>query len=81
MADALVEAARSDNMTALASILGIHSKAILYSGDPVEDNNTRENFVAKYDQMHRVAYDARGRVVLYIGADISAPTTGPSRFL
>jgi Protein of unknown function (DUF2950) len=68
-AKALVEAARSDNMTALASILGIHSKAILYSGDPVEDNNTRENFVAKYDQMHRVAYDARGRVVLYIGAD------------
>jgi len=69
-AKALVEASRSDNMTALASILGIHSKAILYSGDPVEDNNTRENFVAKYDQMHRVAYDALGRVVLYIGAEI-----------
>jgi hypothetical protein len=44
-------------------------ESYLYSGDPVEDNNTREHFVAKYDQMHRVAYDAQGRVVLYIGAD------------
>jgi hypothetical protein len=68
-AKALVEAARKDDMAALASILGIHSKAILYSGDPVEDNETRDNFVAKYDQMHRLAYDAQGRVILYIGAD------------
>jgi hypothetical protein len=68
-AKAIVEAARTDNMTELGSILGIHSKDILYSGDPVEDNTTRENFVAKYDQMHRLAYDTHGRVILYIGAE------------
>ena len=41
----------------------------LSSGDPVADNNARDNFVAKYDQMHRLAYDDRGRVILYLGAD------------
>jgi hypothetical protein len=68
-AKALVDAARSDNMTALTSILGSDAKEVLYSGDPVADNNARDDFVAKYDQMHRLAFDAQGRVILYIGAD------------
>src|SRR5262249_46072995 len=68
-AKTLAEAASTDNMTALAPILGIHLREILYSGDRVLDNNARETFVAKYDQMHRLAYDAGGDVILYIGAD------------
>ena len=68
-AKALVGAARIDDMTALSSILGPDAKEILSSGDPVADNSARDNFVAKYDQMQRLAYDDRGRVVLYLGAD------------
>ncbi len=56
-------------MAALSSILGGDAKEILSSGDPVADNNARDNFVAKYDQMQRLAYDDRGRVILYLGAD------------
>jgi len=68
-AKALVGAARTDDMTALSSILGGDAKEILSSGDPVADNSARDNFVAKYDQMQRLAYDDRGRVILYLGAD------------
>jgi Protein of unknown function (DUF2950) len=56
-------------MAALSSILGGDAKEVLSSGDPVADNNARDNFVAKYDQMRRLAYDDRGRVILYLGAD------------
>jgi len=68
-AKALVAAARTDDMAALSSILGGDAKEILSSGDPVADNNSRDNFVAKYDQMQRLAYDDQGRVILYLGAD------------
>ncbi len=68
-AKALVTAAQSDDTNALESILGSDAKEILSSGDPVADNNARDNFVAKYDEMHRLAYDDQGRVILYLGAD------------
>jgi hypothetical protein len=68
-AKALVGAARIDDMAALSSILGGDAKEVLSSGDPVADNNARDNFVAKYDQMQRLGYDDRGRVILYLGAD------------
>ena len=68
-AKALVAAARIDDMAALSSILGGDAKEILSSGDPVADNNARDNFVAKSEQMQRLAYDDRGRVILYLGAD------------
>src|SRR5580704_4340186 len=68
-AKALVGAARIDDMTALSSILGGDAKEILSSGDPVADNNARDNFVAKYNEMNRLGYDEKGRVILYLGAD------------
>jgi len=68
-AKALVAAARIDDMAALSSILGGDAKEILSSGDPVADNSARDTFVAKSDQMQRLAYDDRGRVILYLGAD------------
>jgi hypothetical protein len=68
-AKALVAAAHTDDMNALSSILGPDAKEILSSGDPVADNNARDTIVAKYGEMHRLAYDERGRVILYLGAD------------
>jgi Protein of unknown function (DUF2950) len=68
-AKALVAAAHIDDMAALSSILGGDAKEVLSSGDPVADNTARDTFVAKYQEMHRLAYDDQGRVILYIGAD------------
>ncbi len=68
-AEALIAAAHADDMNALESILGGDAKEIISSGDPVADNNARDTLVAKYNEMHRLAYDDRGRVILYIGAD------------
>jgi hypothetical protein len=66
--DALVTAAENGDMKTLGSILGSDAEPILSSGDPVADRNARDNFAAKYREMHRIAYDAQGRVILYLGA-------------
>jgi len=68
-ATALAAAAKSNEMDALGSILGGDGKEILSSGDPVADKNARETFAAKYAEMHRLAYDDQGRVILYLGAE------------
>jgi DUF2950 family protein len=67
--DALVAATEANNMDALRTILGAAAEPILSSGDPVADQNARANFAAKYHEMHRLAYDDQGRVILYLGAD------------
>jgi hypothetical protein len=68
-AAALVEAARTDDLKEMTTILGSDAKEIISSGDPVADNNAREEFTRRYDQMHRLTYDDQGRVILYIGAE------------
>jgi hypothetical protein len=68
-AAALVGAARADNLKEMSAILGPAGKQIISSSDAVADNNAREDFTRRYDQMHRVAYDNQGRVILYVGAD------------
>lgn len=67
-ARALAEAGKANDMKVLSSILGPDSDQVLTSGDPVADNNAREQFASSYDEMHRLAYDDEGRVILYIGA-------------
>jgi len=65
---ALVAAAKADDMKALSSILGPDADQILSSGDPVADKNARDDFARRYQEMHRLAYDDKGRVILYVGA-------------
>lgn len=65
---ALIAADKADDMKALSSILGPDSDQILSSGDPVADKNARDDFARRYQEMHRLAYDEQGRVILYIGA-------------
>jgi len=65
---ALVAADKADDMKALSSILGPEADQILSSGDPIADKNAREEFARRYQEMHRLAYDDKGRVILYIGA-------------
>ena len=68
-AAALVDAARKDDLKEMATILGPGGEDVVSSGDPVADNNNREDFTKWYDQMHRLAYNDDGQVILYVGAD------------
>lgn len=66
---ALFAAAQQTDNRALLEILGPAGKDLVSSGDPAEDRKNRENFVAKYEQMHRVAREREGVMILYIGAE------------
>jgi hypothetical protein len=68
--NALITAAKAgDPKAEIMPILGPEGEKILSSGDNVEDEEARKRFVSKYDEMHRLAYDKKGRVILYIGAE------------
>ena len=65
----MAAAKAGDPKAAIMPILGPDGEKILSSGDKVADENARKRFISKYDEMHRIAYDSEGRVILYIGAD------------
>ena len=66
---ALFAAAQQTDNRALLEILGPAGKDLVSSGDPAEDRKNRDHFVAKYNQMHRVAKERDGVMILYIGAE------------
>ncbi|HUN61944.1 MAG TPA: DUF2950 family protein [Candidatus Sulfotelmatobacter sp.] len=67
--EALFQAAKSDNQTALLSIFGPDAKGVLSSGDAVKDKDTLQGFVDSYTQMHRWREIKSGGEMLYIGSD------------
>ena len=75
---ALVAAVQSNDQSALLSILGPDAKDLLSSGDQVEDKNDRDDFVQKYQKMHRLVMEPDGTTTLYIGAE-NWPTPIPLR--
>ncbi|MGO8793206.1 MAG: DUF2950 domain-containing protein [Candidatus Sulfotelmatobacter sp.] len=66
---ALVEAVKNDDQSMLLSVLGAKAKAIVNSGDDAEDKQDRDQFVQKYQQMHRLMNEPDGTTTLYIGAE------------
>ncbi len=66
---ALVAASQHNDETALIAILGSDAKEIVSSGDPAEDAQNRENFVRRYQQMHRLVKEPDGTTTLYVGAE------------
>jgi len=68
-AHALASAVKSNNQQALLEIFGSDGKELVSSGDPEEDQQNRDTFVQKYDQMHRVTQEPDGTTTLYIGAE------------
>jgi len=66
---ALVTAGKADDLKTLSAVLGPDADQVLSSGDPIADKNARNDFVRRYQEMHRLAYDEQGRVILYIGAE------------
>jgi hypothetical protein len=65
----LVDALKADDQPALLNVLGADAKSILSSGDAVEDKNDRNDFIQKYQQMHRLVNEPDGKTTLYIGAE------------
>jgi len=66
---ALFRAAQAGDPTALLKIFGPDGKEIVSSGDPMEDKNSRDQFVRKYQEMNRLVEEPDGTVRLYIGAE------------
>jgi hypothetical protein len=66
---ALIAALQNGDQQGLLKVLGPDGKDIISSGDPTEDRNNREDFVQKYQQMHRLVTEPDGTTTLYIGAE------------
>jgi hypothetical protein len=67
-ANALFVAVQSANEQAVVQILG-GSKQLVSSSDEAEDKLDRQQFVQKYQQMHRLVRGSDGTTLLYIGAE------------
>ncbi len=65
--DALTDAYRRDDKSALMKILGTHGANIISSGDAVADKEGRDRFVSAYDQAHAFEKSDDGSEVLLIG--------------
>jgi hypothetical protein len=68
--NALVAAAKSTDPTAAAlAVFGPDSKELISSGDPVQDKEAIDAFVARYEVMHRWRRMPDGSQLLLVGAD------------
>jgi hypothetical protein len=65
--DALVQAAREDDVAALQAIFGPGSEPIVSSGDDVADNQVRERFVADYKTKHLLSKTGAHEFTLSVG--------------
>jgi len=68
-ATALVSAAKDGNEKELLKILGPEGDEVISSGDEVADRNTRDKFVASYEEKHSLELEGDGTTVLIMGAD------------
>ncbi|HEY6644072.1 DUF2950 domain-containing protein [Povalibacter sp.] len=66
---ALVSAARSDDTRALLEVLGNEAASVVDSGDPVQDRNLRQRFVAAYEARHALDDQAAGAATIEVGED------------
>jgi hypothetical protein len=65
--EALVAAAKRGDAKGIVSILGPGSKELISSGDPVEDANVRQEYLAAYDAQHRIISESGKPSILVIG--------------
>jgi hypothetical protein len=66
---AVLKAAKSGDRNALLAIFGPEGNQVLFSGDPVQDKASLQDFTAAYEQMHRWQQIKAGGEMLYVGAD------------
>jgi Protein of unknown function (DUF2950) len=70
-ADALIAAAKANDVPALLAIFGPDGKEIVSTGDPVDDKNNRQKFAEKAAQQTQISYDLGDpkRAILVVGND------------
>lgn len=66
---ALQQAVQSSGTADDLEVLGTSAGSIVSSGDAVQDNNNREIFLKRFQQMNRWAPESNGDETLYIGAE------------
>jgi len=66
---ALFSAAQAGDQSALLEVFGPAGSEIISSGDSVQDTGARDQFVSRYQEMHRLAQEPDGTTTLYIGAE------------
>lgn len=67
--DALINAARSGDRRTVLTVLGPGSQDLVSSGDPVQDDNTKKEFLANYDAGHRIVTEPGKPATLVMGPD------------
>ena len=67
--EALVKATRDNDTKELIALFGPGSEPMVSSGDEVEDQHHREQFMKSYGEKNRIAAGPRGKVTLFIGND------------
>jgi hypothetical protein len=67
--EALVAAAKANDRKTVLTILGPNAQEIVSSGDPVEDANTKKQFLDAYDAKHRVVTESGKPATLLIGTE------------
>jgi hypothetical protein len=65
---ALYNAVKSSDSQAIAAIFGSNANEILPTGDAVADKKMGEDFIRRYEQMHRVVIEPDQTVALYVCA-------------
>jgi Protein of unknown function (DUF2950) len=66
---ALVVAVKAQDNAAIQQLFGSNASQIAHTGDAVADKNMRDDFLRRYDEMHRVVIEPDGTATLYVGAD------------
>jgi hypothetical protein len=67
--DALVKAVKANDAPALRAIFGPDGSKLLYSGDAVEDAQSRETFNKAFDESNKIAMEGDTQATLVIGKD------------
>jgi hypothetical protein len=66
---AVYNAVKTNDSQALNAIFGSSTNQVAHTGDDVADKNMADNFIRRYDQMHRVVIEPDGTATLYVGAE------------
>ena len=66
---AVYDAVLSNDQQALTAIFGSSAGPILHTGDEVADKKMGEDFIRRYDQMHRLVLESDSSATLYVGAE------------
>lgn len=65
----LIKAAKKKDSAAMVAVLGSKTKEWISSGDPVQDRQGLEAFIAAYDQKNEIEKEGDSKVILVVGDD------------